>query len=597
MAASFTDNTTNPVIIPAGTTITPFTNVVLNETALTAVENVSVILTPGSPSPNNNPADLGTLADPAPGGAPFNSTNHSLTESSVSTGVPTTGTLFLQRLVYTAPVVQDGNYGVVNATIIDNGPTPAVVDPKTIVLETVTKPLIAGIVTAGTQAVASGATLRPFGSVRLTDNNLNFNTQDTATITLTDAAGNPTDADGLLTGVGIGKTGTGTYALVAGTYFTLQNILQGLVFTPTAAAAGATRTTSFALHVDDPVTKLSSDAKTSVQVVGPSPGPQKPLIAGTAGGQTVTSGNAISPFNGVTITDPNPNPQDSATLTVTGGGTLSGAGLAAAGNGIYTVAATTPAALTAILGKIIFAAPALNGQASATSTIKLDVTDNGQTASDSTTTIQETATSPVTPPPPGSRTFKVEDQTTGQTAYLGGSPYDGPQPSSIVRQLILSNTDNLNITPTIANVFIHSGSGTDAIDVSKVNGNNTLDGSTGSNFLVGGTGQDHFFLDDRNATSPIYSTVVNFHSGDDISIFGVDAANTKITTLDNGGTAGYTGLTYDFTQAGKPNARVVIAGFTSGDLSSGRLTPTFGTNPDTPGQPGSGNTYLNIHGN
>jgi hypothetical protein len=39
-------------------------------------------------------------------------------------------------------------------------------------------------------------------------------------------------------------------------------------------------------------------------------------------------------------------------------------------------------------------------------------------------------------------------------------------------------------------------------------GNNVLDGSTGSNFLVGGSGHDTFFIDDRAATSDIWSTWV-----------------------------------------------------------------------------------------
>ncbi len=198
--------------------------------------------------------------------------------------------------------------------------------------------------------------------------------------------------------------------------------------------------------------------------------------------------------------------------------------------------------------------------------------------------------------PTNSGNFVVGDQTTGQQTSLAGGEYVGPV-AGIGQQLVLITPDNLNISATVPNVFIHSGSGTDAIDVSRVNGNNVLDGSTGSNFLVGGTGRDTFFLDDRNAGSDTYSTVVNFHSGDNATILGVDPVNFHVVTQDNLGAVGAKGLTYTFTASGKPNASIVIAGFSTADLASGRLTASYGTNADLPGQPGSGGMYLNIHGN
>ena len=136
-----------------------------------------------------------------------------------------------------------------------------------------------------------------------------------------------------------------------------------------------------------------------------------------------------------------------------------------------------------------------------------------------------------------------------------------------------------------------------ALNVSVANGNNVLDASNGSSFLTGGTGKDTFFLDDRNLASDTYSTVVNFHAGDNITIFGVDATNFHLTTLDNQGAAGAKGLAYTFSATGKPNATVVIAGLSSADVANGRLTASYGSNPATPGVAGSGNSYFNIHGN
>ncbi len=475
-------------------------------------------------------------------------------------------------------------------------PALIVSDPVTPILETVAPPAITG--TIANEPVASGGNIRPFASVCINDINAAYNAQNVGTIILTDAAGNATDADGLLTGTGLSKTGVGTFTLAAASSYSFQANLKALVLTPNVVAAGGTRTTGFSLAVTDVATTLATtDKATSVLVVGPTPTPTKPLIAGTSADQTVAPGNAISPFNGVTISDTNINPQDSATLTiVSGGGTLSGAGMVAAGNGVYTVAATSPATLSAILAKIIFTAPPLNGQPSVTSNIKLDITDGAQTATDSKTTIKEIA-SPLLPPPGGSTAnFTVADETTGQQTFISGDPYSGPV-AGLGQQLILVTPDNLNISANTPNVFIHSGSGTDALDASRVNGNNILDGSTGSNFLVGGTGRDTFFLDDRNTASDVYSTVVNFHSGDNVTIFGVDPVNFRVITQDNQGAVGAKGLTYTFTANGKPNASIVIAGFSTADLTNGRLTAAYGSNPDLPGQPGSGGVYLNIRGN
>ncbi len=190
--------------------------------------------------------------------------------------------------------------------------------------------------------------------------------------------------------------------------------------------------------------------------------------------------------------------------------------------------------------------------------------------------------------------FSVYDMTTQTSSTAAGDAYTGPV-EGIQYQYINITTDNLNITATMANSFIHTGSGTDAIDVSAVGGNNVLDGSTGSNFLVGGSGNDTFFMDDRGATADIWSTVVGFHSGDNATVFGVTATDFTLNEYDNQGAIGYTGLDFCFTAAGKPTASLTLAGYSSADLSNGRLAMTYGTTADQPGSPGS--TYMMIHAN
>ena len=185
--------------------------------------------------------------------------------------------------------------------------------------------------------------------------------------------------------------------------------------------------------------------------------------------------------------------------------------------------------------------------------------------------------------------FQCQDNETHESFSAWGNKYSGPV-VGIEREFVQISSHNLNVTSDLANVFIHTGSGTDAIDVSKVNGDNVLDGSTGSNFLVGGLGNDTFFVDDRAAPADIWSTVVNFHSGDAATIFGVTQAGFNLSWVNGLGATGFTGLTLVATAPGRPTASLTLAGFTSADLTNGKLAVSFGVEPD-----GSG-PFMFVHG-
>ena len=187
------------------------------------------------------------------------------------------------------------------------------------------------------------------------------------------------------------------------------------------------------------------------------------------------------------------------------------------------------------------------------------------------------------PNPPFPPNFRISDQTAGLISDAPGAPHTGPV-AGIDRDLIMATTDNINVNALVKNVFIHTGSGEDAIDVSATGGTNVLDGSTGSNFLVGAasTSNDTFFVDDRNAPASIWDTIKNFHSGDNTTIFGITRQDFTITTLDNQGAVGNMGLTFDFSAPGKVDARMTLVGFTSADLTNGKLTTSFGTTAVTP---------------
>ena len=179
---------------------------------------------------------------------------------------------------------------------------------------------------------------------------------------------------------------------------------------------------------------------------------------------------------------------------------------------------------------------------------------------------------------------------TGSESEDAGAAYTGPV-AGLDFEYINITSDNLNITPSVPNSFIHTGSGFDAIDVSGVGGINVLDGGTNSNFLVGGTGpgsQDTFFVDNRDAPANIWSTVVNFHAGDAATVWGVTPGGFDLNWVNDEGAAGFTGLTLHVTAPGRPTASLTLAGFSTADLTNGRLSTTFGAV--------DGNSYMYVHG-
>ncbi len=196
------------------------------------------------------------------------------------------------------------------------------------------------------------------------------------------------------------------------------------------------------------------------------------------------------------------------------------------------------------------------------------------TSTGSTGTPAPTPAPPTPAPPASTPGLGIMDTTTGQSITATAQPYTGPV-ANLQEQYINVTPDNLNISVSTPNWFIHSGSGTDAISVSS--GTNVLDGGTGSNFLTGGSGTDTFFVDDRGATADIWSTVVGFHAGNSATVWGVTPQDFGLAWVVGQGAAGFTGLTLHATASGMPTASLTLAGFTQADMASGRLSVTFGT--------------------
>ena len=187
----------------------------------------------------------------------------------------------------------------------------------------------------------------------------------------------------------------------------------------------------------------------------------------------------------------------------------------------------------------------------------------------------------------------LTDTTTGVQSADPATYYTGPV-ASLQWQYIWGSTDNVNMAAEAANMFLHGGSGSDAL--SALSGSNVLDGGGGSNFLVGASGADGgadtFFVDGRGG-AVTWSSIVNFHHGDSATIFGFAQGTSTLPALTIDGAAGYTGATIhsELNGAGTGvNGSITFAGISAADAQDvsqgGKFTYTYGTT--------GGASYVNV---
>lgn len=174
--------------------------------------------------------------------------------------------------------------------------------------------------------------------------------------------------------------------------------------------------------------------------------------------------------------------------------------------------------------------------------------------------------------------------TTGATSTPALAPYVGPL-NALGSMFIQLGTDSVVLSCAAPNVFLRSDAGNDALAVTA--GQNVMDAGTGSNFMTGGTGVDDFFVDARAATAPTWSTMVGCNAFDAITAWGI-GQGTELQWHDGLGAPGYTGLTLFASAPGQPIAGLTLAGFTTADLSNGRLVVSSAV------EPLSGADYLHI---
>jgi len=157
------------------------------------------------------------------------------------------------------------------------------------------------------------------------------------------------------------------------------------------------------------------------------------------------------------------------------------------------------------------------------------------------------------------------DTTSGNIGSDAGQVYSGPV-SYLQAQYSWSGRDSVNLRAAVANVFLRGGTGDDALAASG--GSNVLDGGTGSNFLVGASGADggtDTFFTDARSKDVIWNTLVNFHAGDSVTLWGFDPSVSTWHWDGVSGAGGYTGATLraDMHGTGTTDASITFAGLTT----------------------------------
>jgi hypothetical protein len=190
-------------------------------------------------------------------------------------------------------------------------------------------------------------------------------------------------------------------------------------------------------------------------------------------------------------------------------------------------------------------------------------------------------------PAPPSGNFTVTDTFTGVTTPEAGQAYTGPV-TYLTSEYVAITQDSLNITSSVPNAFIVTGAGNDAVDTSHAGGDNVISAGGGSNFITAGGGSDNTLLLNVRSSVDVWDTQTDFHAGDAITLYGMTPSQ-MYSWWDNLGAVGYTGLTMLVQVPGQPNAALTMTGYSTTDLSNGKLSMAYG------GQ-GTANPYLLIQG-
>ena len=135
-------------------------------------------------------------------------------------------------------------------------------------------------------------------------------------------------------------------------------------------------------------------------------------------------------------------------------------------------------------------------------------------------------------------TFAMTNLTTNQATTPTANGYVGPV--EYLTLSLLGGSGGEAVRGTGFADFINALGGDDAVDAAE--GTDVIDGGTGSNFISGGADRDTFFLDGRGGTTT-WSTITDWESGEQLSVWGWRPGVSTATWISQGGTTGYEGVT------------------------------------------------------
>lgn len=141
---------------------------------------------------------------------------------------------------------------------------------------------------------------------------------------------------------------------------------------------------------------------------------------------------------------------------------------------------------------------------------------------------------------PDDASYVITDVTTGVTETGLLDAYSGPM-DGLRYQHIEGGDASVVLLAQASDALLATGAGDDALAVR--NGDNVLNAGGGSNWLVGGAGNDAFQVI-AAVGQPAWNTVLNFHSGDELTMQGyVENVSSWGWTATSEGASGYEGAT------------------------------------------------------
>ncbi len=166
------------------------------------------------------------------------------------------------------------------------------------------------------------------------------------------------------------------------------------------------------------------------------------------------------------------------------------------------------------------------------------------------------------------------DNTIGSGGTADGSVYDGSI-AGIADKYIYTGADSVSLTATAGENW-EFGGGSGLTELTAISGDNIFVASTGSSYMVGGTGADTFDIPDANLTGiGTWDSIENFHTGDVVSLAGVGGSGWSYSWYAGLSVDGNSGLTLLATSTTTPGLHelVTLAGLSISDLSSLQIAP------------------------